>query len=155
MTQSSKSPARNFQCPPSPQLRPYQPNCVQSWSNFQDMLLSNYQHNFQGSTWPNPSSIQSGTINIFKPPCNQNLFLSRSLAKLSLLYTFKQQQTSQRLETSRGRERGSSTTFCWPRPASPRTRCWVLRSWQTVTSPASSGRRGSSKRRITGQCWGG
>ncbi len=67
------------------QLRPYQPNCVQSSSNFQDMPLSNYQHICLCSTLPNPSSIQSGTINIFQPPCNQNLFLSQSLAELSLL----------------------------------------------------------------------
>ena len=56
-------------------------NYVQSWSNLQDMSLSNYQHNFDtiiliSSQEPSTSS---------KLPCNQDLFFSWSLAETSLL----------------------------------------------------------------------
>ena len=44
MTPSFKSPVRNPQCPPSPQLRLSQPNHVGSSSNFQDIFLTIYQH---------------------------------------------------------------------------------------------------------------
>ena len=43
--QSSKSPTRNPQHPPSPQLSISHPNKVRSWSNFQDRPLSNQKHN--------------------------------------------------------------------------------------------------------------
>ena len=47
------------------------------------MPHSNYQHIFLCWTGPNPSSIQSGTINILQAPYNQNLYLSWSSAVLS------------------------------------------------------------------------
>ena len=56
-------------------------------SSFPELLavwLLDQNLNLWCSTWPSPSSIQSGTSTSFKPPCNQKLFLSRSLAKLSL-----------------------------------------------------------------------
>ena len=60
--------------------RKLETNVVQSLYNFQDM----YQNNSWYSTWLNHSNLQSGTINIIQPPCNQKLFLCRSLAELSL-----------------------------------------------------------------------
>ena len=68
MTPSFKSPVRNPQRPPSPQLMVSQPNNVRSWSNFQDRPLSNYWHHLWCSTLPNPSSLQSGTLNILQAP---------------------------------------------------------------------------------------
>ena len=57
ITPSFKSPVRYPEHPPSPHLRLYQVNHVQSWSNLQDTPLSNYQYDFWGSTWPIPSNL--------------------------------------------------------------------------------------------------
>ncbi len=54
------------QRPPSPQHLLSQPDHVWSWSNFQDRPLSKYQHHLWCSTWPNPSIMQSGSINILQ-----------------------------------------------------------------------------------------
>ena len=68
MTPSFKSSVRNLQHPPSLQLILCLPKHVRCWSNFQDRPLSNYQHHLWYSTWPNHSSLQSGTINILQAP---------------------------------------------------------------------------------------
>ena len=68
MTLSFKSPVRNPQCPPSPQLRLSQSNHVRSWSNFQDMPLSNYHPDIWSQIWPHPSSLQSGICNFLQAP---------------------------------------------------------------------------------------
>ena len=68
MTPSFKSPIRNPQRPPSPQLMLFQPNYVRSSSKFQDRPLSNYQPDIWCQRWPHPSSLQSGTLNILQAP---------------------------------------------------------------------------------------
>jgi hypothetical protein len=65
-TPSFKSPVRNHQDPPSPKIILSQSEHVRSWSNFQDKPLSNYILHILCSTQPNPSSFQSGTINILQ-----------------------------------------------------------------------------------------
>ena len=80
MTPSFKSPVRNLQHPPSPQLILSQPNHVWSWSNAQDWLLTNYQPDLWCERWPHPSSLQSGTLNVLQVP---NLcFLSQIMSDL-------------------------------------------------------------------------
>ena len=80
MTPSLKSPVRSPQRPPSPQLKLSQPNPVQSWSNFQDRPLSNYQSDLWCQRWPHPSSLQSGTFNILQVP--NSYFLSQIMSDL-------------------------------------------------------------------------
>ena len=60
-TPSSKSPVRNPQRPPCPKFRP-DLNHVRSPSNFQDIFLIIYLHDF----WC--PSLQSGTLNILQVP---------------------------------------------------------------------------------------
>ena len=67
MTQFSKSPVRNPQRPPSPKFRP-DLNHVGSSSNFQDIFLIIYQHNWWCQSWPNPPRLRSETINVLQVP---------------------------------------------------------------------------------------
>ncbi len=68
ITPSFKSPVRNPQRPPSPQLMLSRPNHVWSWSNFQDIFLIIYQHDLWCQRWPHPPSHQSGTPNVIQAP---------------------------------------------------------------------------------------
>ena len=85
MTPSFKSPVRNLQHPPSPQLILSQTNHVWSWSNFQDRPLSTYKPDPWYQKWPPPSSLHSGTLNVHHAP--YFVFLSQIMSNLDQTFS--------------------------------------------------------------------
>ena len=51
-----------------------QPNHVWSWSNFQDIFLTIYQHDLWCQIWPHPPSLQSGTPNVLQAFLGQIMY---------------------------------------------------------------------------------
>ena len=77
-----KSPVRNHEHPPRPQLRHYQPNHVQS--NMPLIATTHIMFDVQLHTIHQVSSQEPSTS--FKRLCKHNLFLCQYLSELSLFY---------------------------------------------------------------------